>query len=248
VHLLEVDAKKNLSVNLYINASYISVSHPVKKRPDQKGTKYFIATQAPLENTMLTFWKMVWTNRIDVIYFVTKIVEHGSPVANVYWKFASKEALQEFTVTKVSKKDLGFVVMRELEVSNLVTKEKRVVTQYQVSHSYEIVGWDDNTVPNEDTDVSELLALLQNCALYFEANPTKLVAVHCSAGVGRTGVFMALVFLILRAREQLRGQSQGCPNNKGDSKHDEGSLSVFETVRSLREQRWGSVKNQVSLS
>jgi protein tyrosine phosphatase len=117
---------------------------------------------------MLTFWKMIWTNRIDVIYFVTKIVEHGSPVANVYWKFPSKETLQEFTVTKVSKKDMGFVVVRELEVSNLVSKEKRVVTQYQVSPSYEIVGWDDNTVPNRDTEISELLspfAELRSCIL-----------------------------------------------------------------------------------
>jgi protein tyrosine phosphatase len=135
VHLLEVDAKKHLNVNLYINASFISVSAPVKKRPDQNKEKYFIATQAPLESTMLSFWKMIWINGIDVIYFVTKIVEHGSPVANVYWKFPSKETLQEFTVSKVSKKDLGFCIVRELEVTNCALKETRTVTQYQVGQS-----------------------------------------------------------------------------------------------------------------
>ena len=49
-----------------------------------------------------------------------------------------------------------------------------------------------------------------------------MVAVHCSAGVGRTGTFITLAEIKMRI----------------EKKED---ISIFECVRRLREQRWGMV-------
>ena len=59
------------------------------------------------------------------------------------------------------------------------------------------------------------------------------VLVHCSAGVGRTGTFLALVHLIATYEEQ-----------KMQRKPSEIVLSPFSTVRRLREQRLYQVQTE----
>ena len=54
------------------------------------------------------------------------------------------------------------------------------------------------------------------------------VLVHCSAGVGRTGTLIALYHMI-KVTQALKKLSR---------------ISVFGTVRRLREQRWGMVQTK----
>jgi protein tyrosine phosphatase len=55
--------------------------------------------------------------------------------------------------------------------------------------------------------------------------------VHCSAGIGRTGTYIALLLLIesIEYQRQLGAIAQ---------------VSIFGTVRRLREQRWLMVKKE----
>lgn len=55
------------------------------------------------------------------------------------------------------------------------------------------------------------------------------ITVHCSAGVGRTGVFISLSIVLERMQY-------------------EGVLDVFQTVRILRSQRPAMVQTEVSFS
>lgn len=59
------------------------------------------------------------------------------------------------------------------------------------------------------------------------------VLVHCSAGVGRTGTFIALLNLTTELKGQLELWKENKPLTQG--------VSIFGTVRKLREQRWGMV-------
>lgn len=62
----------------------------------------------------------------------------------------------------------------------------------------------------------------------YAASKTPIV-VHCSAGIGRTGTLISLYFLLTFVDELVLA---GHPI----------ALSVFGTVRSLREQRYGAVQ------
>lgn len=61
------------------------------------------------------------------------------------------------------------------------------------------------------------------------SKPDEKIMVHCSAGVGRTGTLIALTNLI--------GEAKGADKNR--------RLSVFRTVRLLREQRMNMVERFV---
>ncbi|XP_055880392.1 tyrosine-protein phosphatase non-receptor type 21-like isoform X3 [Biomphalaria glabrata] len=62
----------------YINASHIKLT-----ANDNKWL--FIATQAPLENTAVDFWQMIWENSIDVLAMLTPFQESGKSKCYVYW-------------------------------------------------------------------------------------------------------------------------------------------------------------------
>ena len=92
--------------------------------------------------------------------------------------------------------------------------------------------WPDHGVPDKDqmdqfdTMIGETLKVLRN-------QSEQGVLVHCSAGVGRTGTFLALVHLIATFEEQkLQGNAS------------EITLSPFSTVRRLREQRLYQVQTE----
>ena len=84
-------------------------------------------------------------------------------------------------------------------------------------------GWPDFAVP-EDNDRAALLELLKLCA---EKNnsPSNPRIIHCSAGVGRSGTFIALEYLLAQV------ESGAILDTK------EGEDMIYDVVNCLREQR-----------
>lgn len=83
--------------------------------------------------------------------------------------------------------------------------------------------WPDNDVPPLDAVLAlESMASLQ---------PPGAVLVHCRAGLGRTGAFVAICLAIASVKRQLAEQPQRLP-----------TLSVLRTVLDLRAQRPGMVQ------
>ncbi|PQE30155.1 tyrosine phosphatase 2 protein [Rutstroemia sp. NJR-2017a WRK4] len=91
-------------------------------------------------------------------------------------------------------------------------------------HHFLFLNWPDNDVPQSPEDIQSLLALL-NVSRTANNHSTAPRIIHCSAGVGRTGTFIALDHL---SRELEKGQL----DNLG--KDDD---PVFDTVKRLRDQR-----------
>ena len=61
--------------------------------------------------------------------------------------------------------------------------------------------------------------------LIIEAKMHHNIVIHCSAGLGRSGVVASILQMIEKEEK------------------DKGGVSVFETVRLLRESRFGAVQN-----
>ena len=98
-----------------------------------------------------------------------------------------------------------------------VTCEARVVTQYH------FVSWPDHDIPDS---VSPLLSLTNVVKNSWSQDKGPII-VHCSAGVGRTGTFIAIEI----GMDQIK---------------QEGKVDIAGIVTRLRQQRIKMVQTSVS--
>ena len=100
-------------------------------------------------------------------------------------------------------------------------------------------GWPDFLVP-EGENRSALLNLIRLSRQKNSDNTTNPRIVHCSAGVGRSGTFIALENLI---RDLDSGELEHYDRTHGGETAEAPDL-VFDTVNALREQRKMMVQSE----
>ncbi|XP_067258289.1 receptor-type tyrosine-protein phosphatase eta-like isoform X2 [Chanodichthys erythropterus] len=164
----------------YINASYM---------PGYASKKEFIAAQGPLPCTVNDFWRLIWEKNVQTIVMLTKCNEQGRVKCEEYWP-ADINHFNNLTVTTTSEIPLEDWTLRDFEVKNVKTAETRSVRHFHFT------AWPDHGVP----ETTELLInfrhlVREHMDQYSRHSPT---LVHCSAGVGRTGTFIAIDRLIFQ--------------------------------------------------
>ena len=87
---------------------------------------------------------------------------------------------------------------------------------------YHFTSWPDHGVPQFATALLGFLKTVRRA--HPPDGPTLLV--HCSAGVGRTGTFIALDWILQKIKEK-------------------GSVNVYECVKTLRDYRCFMVQTEV---
>ncbi|XP_004471055.1 tyrosine-protein phosphatase non-receptor type 14 [Dasypus novemcinctus] len=177
----------------YINASHIKVV--------VGGAEWhYIATQGPLPHTCLDFWQMVWEQGVNVIAMVTAEEEGGRNKSHRYWpKLGSKHSSAtygKFKVTTKFRTDSGCYATTGLKVKHLLSGQERTVWHLQYT------DWPDHGCPE---DVQGFLSYLEeiqsvrrhtNSMLEGSVEWQPPIIVHCSAGVGRTGVVILSELMI----------------------------------------------------
>ncbi|XP_077085178.1 receptor-type tyrosine-protein phosphatase eta isoform X2 [Siphateles boraxobius] len=164
----------------YINASYM---------PGYTSKKEFIAAQGPLPCTVNDFWRLIWEKNVHTIVMLTKCNEQGRVKCEEYWP-ADLKRFNNLTVMTTSEIPLEDWTLRDFEVKNVKTSESRSVRHFHFT------AWPDHGVP----ETTELLInfrhlVREHMDQYSRHSPT---LVHCSAGVGRTGTFIAIDRLIFQ--------------------------------------------------
>ncbi|KAL1271207.1 hypothetical protein QQF64_030223 [Cirrhinus molitorella] len=164
----------------YINASYM---------PGYTSKKEFIAAQGPLPCTVNDFWRLIWEKNVHTIVMLTKCNEQGRVKCEEYWPADTKH-FNNLIVTNISEIPLEDWTLRDFEVKNVKTAESRSVRHFHFT------AWPDHGVP----ETTELLInfrhlVREHMDQYSRHSPT---LVHCSAGVGRTGTFVAIDRLIFQ--------------------------------------------------
>uniref|UniRef100_A0A6Q2YNA1 protein-tyrosine-phosphatase n=1 Tax=Esox lucius TaxID=8010 RepID=A0A6Q2YNA1_ESOLU len=159
----------------YINASHITVS------PVGVCLRY-IAAQGPLPQTCTHFWQSVWEQRTQTIIMLTTLTERGRTKCHQYWPHPPE--VSDYGYLRVSchseECNLAYVT-RQFTLTHTQLGEERAVTHLQY------VAWPDHGVPDDPSD----FLLFVNSVRETRTGDTPLM-VHCSAGIGRTGVLITM--------------------------------------------------------
>lgn len=161
----------------YINASYI---------PGNNFRREYIATQGPLPGTKDDFWKMAWEQNVHNIVMVTQCVEKGRVKCDHYWP-ADQDPLYygDLILQMVSESVLPEWTIREFKICS----EEQLDAHRLLRHFHYTV-WPDHGVPETTQSLIQFVRTVRD---YINRSPgAGPTVVHCSAGVGRTGTFVAL--------------------------------------------------------
>ncbi|RXN17320.1 tyrosine- phosphatase non-receptor type 5-like isoform X1 [Labeo rohita] len=174
--------------------------------------KAYIATQGPTVNTVGDFWRMVWQERCPIIVMITNIEEKNEKCTE-YWPEDSVicEGI-EITVKQVIQAD-----DYSLRIFTVKSEgEERTLKQYWYT------SWPDQKTPDKAPPLLELVREVEEARK--QAPPSSgPVIVHCSAGIGRTGCFIATSILC----QQLS---------------NEGVVDILKTTSQLRLDRGGMIQ------
>ncbi|EHH50656.1 hypothetical protein EGM_01520 [Macaca fascicularis] len=155
----------------YINANYI--------RGYDGKEKVYIATQGPMPNTVSDFWEMVWQEEVSLIVMLTQLRE-GKEKCVHYWP-TEEETYGPFQIRIQDMKECPEYTVRQLTIQ--YQEECRSVKHILFS------AWPDHQTPESAGPLLRLVAEVEESP-ETAARPGPIV-VHCSAGIGRTGCFIA---------------------------------------------------------
>uniref|UniRef100_A0A4W3JE71 protein-tyrosine-phosphatase n=1 Tax=Callorhinchus milii TaxID=7868 RepID=A0A4W3JE71_CALMI len=193
--------KRGQEYSDYVNASYID---------GYRQKHYFIATQGPLSITVEDFWKMIWDNKSHTIVMLTELREREQEKCFQYWPSENTVTFENYTIELKTDNVSDAFSVRDFLLTNISEGRKnRLIRQF---HFHD---WPEIGIPAEGRGMIDLIAAVQKQQQQTGNQP---IIVHCSAGAGRTGTFIALSNILERVKA-------------------EGLLDVFQTVKSLRMQR-----------
>ena len=166
----------------YINASNVNL------KLKDKSVNY-IAGQGPLEETVNAFWQMVWEQNIHVIAMLTGIEEGGKHKCYSYWPQTrgpkNKLKFGDYEVYTKLCQNSGSYITSRLSLTHKKTKKERAIWHLQY------VGWPDHGCPEDTFGFQCYLEELEAVSRQLEGDDKDApVLVHCSAGVGRSGVLI----------------------------------------------------------
>jgi len=188
----------------YINANFIDGY----RKPNM-----FIATQGPNKQTLNDIWKMAWQQNSTRIVMVTNLVEDGRHKCEQYWPDGEPKTYGDISVSLVSTEQLADYTIRTFATSK--GEDTKTIRQYHFT------AWPDHGVP---TYATSLLAFRKKFRSHDDPTSGPAI-VHCSAGVGRTGTFVALDYLLDQAKV-------------------EGQIDIYSCVLNMRRKRVNMIQTQ----
>lgn len=194
----------------FINANFVTGFD----RPKQ-----YIAAQGPTEKTLFDFWRMVWEQGVECIVMTTGLVENNRKKCNRYWPEAQSDGF-EFGWCKIEHLEAVQYpewITTTLKLTNTQNNKSRMMKHFWYT------TWPDHGVPKSASPVIAFLRAVKRETVNSQAP----ILVHCSAGIGRTGTFMA----IDTGMQQLQCDWRVC--------------DISGTVKKMRKERGGSVQTPI---
>ncbi|XP_039958049.1 phosphatidylinositol phosphatase PTPRQ isoform X1 [Bactrocera tryoni] len=184
----------------YINASFID-GYKIKKE--------YIASQGPKPETTMDFWRMILQYNVRVIVMLTQFQEGTNIKCHEYFPYDSNG------ISVIIRKKTCFEYYDRSEM--LITQEKYGLKR-KIDHFF-FKKWPDHGCPKDPAHLINFIRKIRSYRL-SSYSPT---VIHCSAGVGRTGTFIALDIIMQRLKYEFK-------------------INIYETVKKLRFQRMKMVQ------
>ncbi|XP_074661322.1 receptor-type tyrosine-protein phosphatase kappa-like [Tubulanus polymorphus] len=204
----------------YINANYIRGS---------KGDETYIASQAPIPSTFNDHWRMIWQEKCPAIIVLTDLTEGQDKDKKVkchlYWptKLNTKGRYGDITVTVSDRME------KHIEPPTLVHFLSITKRGHKQAHNlivFHYRGWPDHGVPFPASSVVRMQQFIKQRLTEQNEGP---ILIHCSAGAGRTGSYIATEYLLRQAQTT-------------------GRVGIFPLYRYLRQQRPEMIQNMKQYS
>ncbi|CAB3367061.1 Hypothetical predicted protein [Cloeon dipterum] len=156
----------------YINANYV---------PGYNSPREFIVTQGPLHSTRDDFWRTCWESNSKAVIMLTRCVEKGREKCDHYWPYDTQPVYYG---------DIQVTILNESLYQDWNIAEFRMCrgdSSRLIKH-FHFSTWPDFGVPDPPQ------TLVRFVRAFRERVPPdqRPIVVHCSAGVGRSGTFIAL--------------------------------------------------------
>ncbi|KAM3605890.1 uncharacterized protein V6R79_006675 [Siganus canaliculatus] len=192
----------------YINASYIRM---------QVGNEefFYISCQGPLPSTVPAFWQMIWESKSDVIAMMTQEVERGRIKCHKYWPEKASAPLDtgRYQLHLENQQFLDYFHIKVIRMVEIETGETHFVRHLKFTH------WPDHGVPASSEQLVRFIRYLR--AVHHKGPAT----VHCSAGIGRTGVLICTDVILSLIENDL-------------------PINVSDIVKEMRLQRHGMIQTK----
>nr|XP_046234708.1 tyrosine-protein phosphatase non-receptor type 12 isoform X2 [Scatophagus argus] len=193
----------------YVNANFIK---------GMDGPEAYIATQGPLPNTVIDFWRMNWEYNVAVIVMACREFEMGRKKCERYFPVFGEKPMSfgPFIISCESEQARTDYVIRALVVE--YENETRRITQFHY------MNWPDHDVPSSFDSILDMIGLMRE----YQEHDDVPICVHCSAGCGRTGAICAIDYTwnLLKA---------------GKIPED---FNVFRLIQEMRTQRHSAVQTK----
>ncbi|MBN3320768.1 PTN12 phosphatase, partial [Atractosteus spatula] len=225
---VKVTLKTSTQDTDYINANFIKGMH---------GPEAYIATQGPLANTLIDFWRMIWEYRVAVIVMACREFEMGRKKCERYYPLFGDEPLSfgpfkisceteqartdyyiRTLIAEFQNQDLGYKAQEFDLLYFLSPKETRRI------HQFHYINWPDHDVPSSFDSILDMISLMRE----YQEHEDVPICVHCSAGCGRTGAICAIDYTwnLLKA---------------GKIPED---FNIFHLIQEMRTQRHSAVQTK----
>ncbi|XP_072347844.1 FERM and PDZ domain-containing protein 2 isoform X1 [Scyliorhinus torazame] len=192
----------------YINASYI-------RMPFGSEEYLYIACQGPLPGTTNDFWQMIWENKADVIAMMTREHERGKVKCHRYWPDRMYKPIR---VNKYHLMLENHQLLDSFEISALKMTDSETGEVHFVKH-LKFITWPDHDTPNSSDELVRFILYMR------EVHRRGPIVVHCSAGIGRSGVLICTDVLLSLINKEL-------------------SFDIMDIVREMRRQRHGMIQTK----
>ncbi|XP_041110871.1 tyrosine-protein phosphatase non-receptor type 12-like [Polyodon spathula] len=193
----------------YINANFIKGVH---------GPKAYIATQGPLANTVIDFWRMIWEYNVAIIVMACREFEMGRKKCERYFPFYGDEPLSfgPFQISCEAEQARTDYFIRTL-LAEFNNESRRI-------YQFHYVNWPDHDVPSSFDSILDMISLMRE----YQEHEDVPICVHCSAGCGRTGAICAIDYTwnLLKAEK--------IPEE----------FNVFSLIQEMRTQRHSAVQTK----
>ena len=201
----------------YVNASFMHVLFQ----------NAFIASQGPNDNTVDDFWLMCFEYNVARILMLCQEMEQNKKKCSNYWDQKMVSKMFENKGTEILYSDN----ILEEKIITILNKSDGKIKKFP---HIQFKEWPDHTTPNIQNYVQIFQKLFDfvDKTIDDKARKNDPVLVHCSAGIGRTGVFLTLYGICNEIDKQLKYQNS-----------DVISFNIFNFVRKLKEMRMYSVEN-----